>query len=55
MLLEILKAFIIGICENLLKGMKLTAFSDAFTFVLLIVVLLVKPTGIFGEKATDKV
>ena len=51
----VIGAFIIGICENLLKGMKLTAFSDAFTFVLLIVVLLVKPTGIFGEKATDKV
>ena len=48
-------AFIIGICENLLKGLKLTAFSDAFTFALLIVVLVVKPTGLFGEKATDKV
>ena len=37
------------------KGVGLTTFSDAFTFVLLIVILLVKPTGIFGEKATDKV
>ena len=36
-------------------GQDWTVFSDAFTFVLLIVVLLVKPTGIFGEKATDKV
>ena len=51
----VIGAFIIGICENLLKGMKLTAFSDAFTFALLIVVLVVKPTGLFGEKATDKV
>ena len=25
------------------------------TFVLLIVILVVKPTGLFGEKATDKV
>ena len=48
-------AFIIGICENLLKGMKLTAFSDAFTFALLIVILVVKPTGLFGEKLTEKV
>ena len=30
-------------------------FSDAFTFALLIVVLCVKPTGLFGEKVTDKV
>lgn len=51
----VIGAFIIGICENIIKGMGWTAFSDAFTFVLLIVILLVKPTGIFGEKATDKV
>lgn len=48
-------AFIIGICENLLKMVGLTAFSDAFTFALLIVILCVKPTGIFGEKKIDKV
>ena len=53
----VIGAFIIGIMENIIKGLGSgwTIFSDAFTFVLLIVVLLVKPTGIFGEKATDKV
>lgn len=53
----VIGAFIIGICENIIKGIgqDWTIFSDAFTFVLLIVILLVKPTGIFGEKATDKV
>ena len=53
----VIGAFIIGICENIIKGMggSWTIFSDAFTFVLLILTLLVKPTGIFGEKATDKV
>ena len=51
----VIGAFIIGICENLIKGAGWTAFSDAFTFVLLIVVLMVKPTGIFGEKTTEKV
>ena len=53
----VIGAFIIGICENIIKslGEGWTVFSDAFTFVLLIVILLVKPTGIFGEKATDKV
>jgi len=51
----VIGAFVIGICENIIKGLGLTTFSDAFTFVLLIVILLIKPTGIFGEKATDKV
>ena len=48
-------ALIIGICENLIKAAGLTMFSDAFTFALLIVVLLVRPTGLFGEKTTEKV
>ena len=48
-------ALIIGICENLIKAAGLTAFSDAFTFALLIVVLLFRPTGLFGEKTTDRV
>ncbi|MBQ8094817.1 MAG: branched-chain amino acid ABC transporter permease [Clostridia bacterium] len=62
-------AFIIGIMENIIKGLDvilfkagmiakplgLATFSDAFTFALLIIILVVKPTGLFGEKTTDKV
>ena len=33
----------------------LSGYRDAFAFVLLIVVLLVKPTGLMGEKTTEKV
>ncbi len=51
----VLGAMLIGIVENLIKGVGWTTFSDAFTFVLLILVLLFKPTGLFGEAATDKV
>ena len=51
----VLGAMLIGIVENLIKGLGWTTFSDAFTFVLLILVLLFKPTGLFGEAATDKV
>lgn len=51
----VIGAFIIGICENLIKGIGWTTFSDAFTFVLLIIVLMFMPTGLFGEKTTDKV
>lgn len=51
----VIGAFIIGICENIIKGLGWTTFSDAFTFALLIVILIARPTGLFGEKATDKV
>ena len=48
-------AFIIGLSETVIKGSSWSVFSDAFTFALLIFILVVKPTGLFGEKATDKV
>ena len=51
----VIGAFIIGICENIIKGTSFTVFSDAFTFALLIIILVLKPTGLFGEKVTDKV
>lgn len=51
----VIGAFIIGICENIIKGLGWTTFSDAFTFVLLIIVLMFMPTGIFGEKTEEKV
>lgn len=51
----VIGAFIIGICETIIKGSNWTVFSDAFTFALLIIILVAKPTGLFGEKLTDKV
>ena len=65
----VIGAFIIGIAESLIKGLDtilltrgliadqvgFATFSDAFTFVLLIIILVFKPTGLFGEKSTDKV
>ena len=65
----VIGAFIIGICESLIKGLDtilivngviteqvgFATFSDAFTFILLIIILVFKPTGLFGEKQTDKV
>ena len=47
--------FFIGICETIIKAIGLSTFSDAFTFIVLIVMLLIKPTGLFGEKNIDKV
>nr|MCR5410235.1 branched-chain amino acid ABC transporter permease [Lachnospiraceae bacterium] len=55
----VLGAFLIGICETIIKGLPsawdVSVFSDAFTFALLIVILVFKPQGLFGEAATDKV
>ena len=65
----VIGAFIIGIAENIIKGLDiilfkagvisqplgLAIFSDAFTFALLIVILVVKPTGLFGEETREKV
>ncbi len=47
--------FILGIGETVLTAAGYSTFSDAFTFLVLIIMLLFRPTGIFGEKATDKV
>lgn len=51
----VIGAFIIGICENIIKALGLTTFSDAFTFALLIIILIFKPTGLFGEAVHEKV
>jgi branched-chain amino acid transport system permease protein len=65
----VLGGLLIGVCESLIKGLdtilvhsgairaplEMATFSDAFTFVLLIVILVFKPTGLFGEKAAEKV
>jgi len=65
----VLGGIIIGVCESIIKGLdsilmqsgiiktplELATFSDAFTFILLIAILIFVPTGLFGEKATDKV
>ena len=47
--------FIIGLIETFVKGSSISEFSDVFTFIILILVLLVKPNGLFGEKTKEKV
>jgi branched-chain amino acid transport system permease protein len=51
----VLGGFILGIGETFLVAFGYSTFSNAFTFILLIVMLLVRPTGLFGEKNIDKV
>jgi len=59
----VIGAVIIGFSENFLTALfprtdtfqGITEFKDTFAFVLLIVVLLVRPSGIVGEDLTEKV
>ena len=67
----VIGGLLIGIIETLIRGLdiilgpanlgiisrplELATFSDAFTFILLVVVLVFRPTGLFGDKPTDKV
>jgi branched-chain amino acid transport system permease protein len=65
----VLGGTIIGVCESIIKGLdsilmqsgiiktplELATFSDAFTFILLIIILVFLPSGLFGEKTTDRV
>jgi branched-chain amino acid transport system permease protein len=45
----------IGIAETLTKAYISTSLSDAIAFSILIIVLLVKPTGILGKVESEKV
>lgn len=53
----VLGGFILGMSEIMLVTFlpALTGYRDAIAFIILIIVLLVKPTGLLGEKVTDKV
>jgi len=53
----VIGGFILGIGEIMLVAFLpgLTGYRDAFAFVLLIVILIFKPTGIMGKNLTEKV
>jgi len=50
-----LGGFLLGIAESLTKGYLSTRWADAVVFGILIVVLLVKPSGILGKNTSEKV
>ncbi|MCL2069524.1 MAG: branched-chain amino acid ABC transporter permease [Treponema sp.] len=50
-----LGGFILGITESLTNGFVSSLYSDAITFSILIIVLMIKPTGILGKKPRIKV
>lgn len=46
---------LLGVIENLSKAYISTQLSDAIVFAVLIVILLIKPTGLLGKKTNEKV
>jgi branched-chain amino acid transport system permease protein len=50
-----LGGIILGVAETMTKGYLSSQFADAISFSILIIILLVKPTGIFGKRTTVKV
>lgn len=50
-----LGGLLLGVIENLSKAYISAQLSDAIVFGVLIVVLLIKPTGLLGKKISEKV
>lgn len=51
----VIGGFAIGIAESLTKGYISSTFADAIVFGILIITLLIKPTGILGKNVAEKV
>jgi branched-chain amino acid transport system permease protein len=51
----VLGGYIIGVAESLTKGYISSRLADAIVFGILIVVLIIKPTGILGRRDNEKV
>lgn len=47
--------FVIGIIESLGAGYISSGYRDAYAFVVMIIILVIRPSGIFGAKHIDKV
>lgn len=50
----VLGAFILGVTETLVAGYISSAMRDIFAFALLVVILLIRPSGLMGKSSDDK-
>ncbi|AXX92487.1 branched-chain amino acid ABC transporter permease [Malaciobacter molluscorum LMG 25693] len=50
-----LGGLLLGLFNAMISGYISTEWADTFTFILLIIILIVRPTGILGEKIAEKV
>jgi len=46
---------LLGLFNAFIAGYVSSTWADAFTFILLILILIVRPTGILGERVAEKV
>lgn len=51
----VLGGFIMGISETMVIGYISSSYKDAIAFIILIVILIIKPAGIFGKNIKEKV
>lgn len=47
--------FLLGVLESFGAGLISSAYKDAFTFIVLLLLLFVKPSGLFGKASSDRV
>ena len=50
-----LGGFVLGIAENLVAGLYKSTFRDGVSFMILILILLIKPAGLLGKNKKEKV
>jgi branched-chain amino acid transport system permease protein len=50
-----LGGFMLGLIENFGASYISSVYKDAFAFLVLIITLIIRPSGLFGEKSADKV
>ena len=55
LIVNVLGGFLMGLAETMVVGYLSSTYRDALAFVLLIIILLVKPTGLLGKKLREKV
>lgn len=51
----VIGGFVIGIIESLGSGYISSGYRDAYAFIVMIVILVIRPSGILGKKQVDKV
>ena len=51
----VIGGFAIGMMETIVSAIGLSTWKDAVVFAVLILVLIIKPTGILGKKTAEKV
>ena len=51
----VLGGMLLGLFNAFIAGYVSSTWADAFTFILLILILIVRPTGILGERVAEKV